>query len=223
MRKLSALLLLTAMVLLAWYGARWWRHRDDLRLTLVVADAGAVRRGAHVVHDGLVIGEVRKVTELDDDHALSIRVGSEHRGHMLRDSMITIDDGTVVVDNTLAVGRRAENGDVLRVQDDSVRRWIAKQSEKLAPFVSRVREIARSGKLESLAGAEAVIEEWKQDLPKWKREGKEALERRVAELEAAVRKAEEQLRKRGREVEARELRKKYDRFLAELREEQGSP
>jgi len=213
------MILLVAAIGGAWYASRWWRHRDDLRATLVLSDAGGVERGAHVVHDSLVIGQVTNRTRLDDSDALSLLVKAEHRGQLLRDSMVSIEDGAVVVDNRLAVGRRLEDGDVLRIRDDSVRRWIAKQKERLTPLVDRVREMARKNEIVSLADLDRLLEDWKREIPRWKKEGKAGAERHVAELDESVTKLETALRKRGREDDARKLREKYESLLDELKEE----
>lgn len=223
MRKLFTLVLLGAVFAGAWYAARWWRHREDLHATLVFSDAGSIGPGARLVHESLVIGQVTGKTRLDDSDALSIEVQAEHRALLLRDSMITIDGGMLIVDNTLAVGRKAEDGDVLRIRDDTVRRWLAKQGERLSPLVEKVREMAAKHEIDSFPALERTLDEWKAEVkagaPKWKAEGKVEAERRISELDGSVKKLEDALRKRGREDDARKLREKYESLLMELRAE----
>src|SRR5438067_1192195 len=111
MRKLFLLLLIGAAV---WFGARALVHRGEIKATVVFHHARDLRKGDPVVADGAQIGVVTKVTHLDGDDAVSIRIDSEHRRDVVSDSLFAIDRHRLMVTNSFAVGSPSADGDVQR-------------------------------------------------------------------------------------------------------------
>lgn len=209
-RKLLALIALAALV---WLGARYFSHRGEVKATVVFHEAGALRKGDPVVENGETIGRVTGITPLDGQDAVGIRLDRRHRRAVVTDSLFAIDDRRIVVTNTFAIGKPIDDGAVLRVKDDRFGRWLAKNAAAVQPFVDKLKRAADQ-KLDSidkeLASASAKM-------PQWKEEGKAAFDKHVEELKKKVEKAEKDLEKTDHKAEARKLRQKFDRWLAEVR------
>lgn len=209
-RKLLALIALAAVV---WLGARYFAHRGEVKATIVFHEAGALRKGDPIVENGQTIGRVTNVTPLDGQQAVAIRLDRRHRRAIVTDSMFAVDGRRIVVTNTFAIGKPIEDGAVLRVKDDRFSRWLAKNAAAVQPFVDKLKRAADQ-KLDSidkeLASASAKM-------PQWKQEGKAAFDKHVEELKKKVEKAEKDLEKTDHKAEARKLRERFDRWLAEVR------
>ena len=113
-RKLLALTVFAAAV---WLGARYFAHRGQIRFTLVVHEAGAVRKGDPVVENDQTIGRITKISELDGQDAVIIRLEREHRRDIVTDSLFSVENRRIVVNNTFAIGKPIEEGAVLRAKD----------------------------------------------------------------------------------------------------------
>ncbi|MEK6373097.1 MAG: hypothetical protein AABO58_10410 [Acidobacteriota bacterium] len=209
-RKLLALIALAAVV---WLGARYFAHRGEVKATIVFHEAGALRKGDPIVENGEIIGRVTNVTPLDGQQAVAIRLDRRHRRAIVTDSIFAVDGRRIVVTNTFAIGKPIEDGAVLRVKDDRFSRWLAKNAAAVQPFVDKLKRAADQ-KLDSidkeLASASAKM-------PQWKQEGKAAFDKHVEELKKKVEKAEKDLETTDHKAEARKLREKFDRWLAEVR------
>jgi ABC-type transporter Mla subunit MlaD len=210
-RKLLALIALAVVV---WLGARYFAHRGDVKATIVFHEAGALRKGDPVVENDETIGRVTSITPLEGQDAVGIRLDRGHRRAVVTDSMFAIDDRRIVVTNTFAIGKPIADGAVLRVKDDDrFGRWLAKNAAALQPFVDKLKRAA-DAKLDSL---DKELASASAKMPQWKQEGKDAFDKHVAELKAKVEKAEKDLEKTDHKAEARKLREKFDRWLAEVR------
>jgi len=124
-RKLFLLLLIGAVV---WFGARALVHRGEVKATVVFHHVRDLRKGDPVIADGTQIGAVTKVTRLDGDDAVSIRIDREHRRDVVSDSLFAIDRHRLLVTNSFAVGSPIADGAVLRAHTDGVSSWLAKPS-----------------------------------------------------------------------------------------------
>src|SRR5437763_3526974 len=164
-RKLLALIVLAAVV---WLGARYFTHRGEIKATLVFHDAGALRKGDPVVENDQIIGRVTKVTQLDGQDAVVIRLAREHRRDIVSDSLFTLENRRIVVTNTFAVGKPIDDGAVLRARDDRFSRWLAKHAGAVKPFVDKVKRAA-DDKLDSI---DVELASAMTKVPEWKREGK---------------------------------------------------
>lgn len=218
MKTLFRLLLLIALVAGAIWAWRSWLHRDDLRVTLIVDDRGTVAPGAQVLFDGRPIGEVTEVRALEDLHAVAIRIDAADRSVVKRDSKVRIEGERVIVDDSMTFASRLESGDVLRVRNASVRSWIARQTERFEPLVEDFNAFLRESGFDS-SEIERELDGWKAKLPELARGGKERLAQAAADAETAVEKAETELRRRGRNVDADRLRAEFDELRRKLESE----
>src|SRR5438552_169309 len=119
-RKLLALIALAAVI---WLAARYFAHRGEIKATLVFSHAGALRKGDAVVENDETIGHVTKITQLDGQDAVVIRLDRDHRRAIVGDSLVSVDGRRVIVNNTFAVGKPIDDGAVLRAKDDRLSRW----------------------------------------------------------------------------------------------------
>lgn len=212
--RLLLLVLLGAALLWAW---RSFRHRNDLRATLIVDDRGAVKSGAPVAFRDRVIGEVTEVRALEDLSAVAIRVDAADRSIVKRDSKVRIEDSKVIIEDGVTLASRLEDGGVLRVRN-SPRGWLAEQSDRLGPLVDDLETFVRESGFDSSA-IERELGRWKARIPQLRRDGKERLANAAAEAEDAVAKAEAELRRRGRNVDADRLRAEFDELRRKLESE----
>ena len=208
-RKLLALILLAAVI---WLGARYFAHRGEIKATLVFHQAGALRQGDPVVENDETIGRVTKVTQLDGQDAVVIRLDRAHRRDIVTDSLFSVENRRVVVSNTFAVGKPIEDGAVLRVKDDRFSRWLAKHANAVKPLVEKVKRAAD----EKFDAIDAELASAAAKVPGWKREGKDSFDKNVAALRKKVEKAEKDLERSDKAAEARRLREKFERWLAEV-------
>ncbi|MGA7616010.1 MAG: MlaD family protein [Thermoanaerobaculia bacterium] len=225
MRRILALLLLAGIAVGVWYGARWIRHRDDLRATLVFDHAGDLRRGDPVEVRGVRIGTVTGIARLENQDAVSIRVDHQHRNQILSDSLFTIEGSRpgpsrLEVHNILSVGKPVESGAVIRVRSDRLTRWLAKNGEKVAPVFAELGQKAKqlvdqyeSGELKK------QMDEWRREYPEWKREGRAAAEKHLDEIRRKIDQVEAELRKEDRKAEAEKLRQQFQEWMQKLRQD----
>jgi hypothetical protein len=172
-RKLLSLIFLIALAVVVWLGARAFVHRGELKATLVFADPHGIRRGDPVVERGTVIGRVASVDRVDERTAVTIRVSRDHRRDVVTDSLFSIDDGSVVVTNTFAVGRPLDDNALVDVKEDRVSRWLAKHGSAVEPYVGKIR--ARADQLidktpEAKSQAAAEAQKLKEKATKWLKE-----------------------------------------------------
>src|SRR3954449_7990297 len=139
MRKLFLLLLIGAAV---WFGARALVHRGEVKATVVFHHARDLKKGDPVMADGAPIGVVTKVTRLDGDDAVSIRIDREHRRDVVSDSLFAIDHHRLVVTNSFAVGSPIADGAVLRAHNDGVSSWLPQHPSPVPPFVAQDKRAA---------------------------------------------------------------------------------
>jgi len=208
-RKLLALIVLAVAV---WLGARYFAHRGEIKATLVVHEAGSLRTGDPVVENDETIGRVTKITQLDGEDAVVIRLDRAHRRSVVTDSLFSVENRRVVVSNTFAVGKPIDDGAVLRVKDDRFSRWLAKHADSVKPLIEKVKRAADE-KLDAIDGELASASA---KVPDWKREGQGAFEKNVAALQKKIEKTEKDLERSKRFEDAEQLRKRFERWLKEV-------
>jgi ABC-type transporter Mla subunit MlaD len=209
-RKLLALIVLAAAV---WLGARYFAHRGEIRFTVVFHEAGAVRKGDPVVENGQTIGRITKISELDGQDAVIVRLDREHRRDVVTDSLFSVENRRIVVNNTFAIGKPIEEGAVLRAKDDRFSRWLAKHAGAVKPFVEKVKRAAD----EKFDSIDAELTSAMAKAPQWKREGKDVFDRNLDELQKKIEKTSKDLENSDKTAEARKLREKFEKWLAEVR------
>jgi ABC-type transporter Mla subunit MlaD len=209
-RKLLALIVLAALI---WLGARYFAHRGEIKATIVFREAGALSKGDPVVENGQTIGRVIKITRLDDQDAVTIRLDRAHRRAIVSDSLMAVDGHRILVNNTFAVGQPIDDGAVLRVKEDRLRRWLAKHADSVQPLVEKVKRAAD----EKFDAIDAELSSAAAKVPDWKRQGKDVLDHNLDELKKKVEKTEDDLKRSDKTAEARKLKEKFDKWLAEVR------
>ena len=209
-RKLLALLVLAAAV---WLGARYFAHRGEIKATVVFPEAGALRKGDPVVESDQTIGHVTKVTQLDGQDAVVIRLDRAHRRSIVTDSLFAVDGRRLIVTNTFAVGKPIDDGAVLRAKDDRLSRWLAKHANSVQPLVEKVKRAAD----QKLDAIDRELASATTKAPEWKREGKGVFQKNVDALAKKIEKTEEDLKRSDQTAEARRLREKFERWLEEVR------
>ena len=135
LRKLLALIVLAATV---WLGARYFAHRGEIKATVVFREAGTLRKGDPVIENDQTIGRVTKISELDGQDAVVIRLDRAHRRDIVTDSLFSVENRRIVVNNTFAIGKPIDDGAVLRAKDDRFSRWLAKHANAVKPFVENL-------------------------------------------------------------------------------------
>lgn len=213
-RKLFLLLVIAAVV---WFGARALAHRGEVKATIVFDHAAGLRKGDAVVAEGKPIGEVTKITHLDDSDAVSLRIDGEHRRDLVSDSMFAIDRHRIVVTNTFAVGSPVASGAVLRASNDRVSSWLAKHAASVQPLIAKVKRAADDeiDKLDE-KHIDRELAELKAKVPEWKAEGAGALDRHVGTVRSRIATIENDLRRSNRAAEARKLKEKFEKWLEEV-------
>jgi hypothetical protein len=210
MRRLLALIFLALVAAGVWIGAQWFVHRDDIVATIVFDRPQKLRTGDAVKEDDHQIGKVVGVDTLGERQAVSVRLNRRDRRAIVTDSLFDVKDHTLVVDNTLAIGRPIDNGAILESHDDRFARWVARYGASAKPYLDALR--ARIGGL-----ADGPFEEWSKRVPDWKKEGSAAFDRHVAEIRKKVAETEEELRKSNRVEEARKLKERFEKWLSDAR------
>jgi ABC-type transporter Mla subunit MlaD len=209
-RKLLALIALAALV---WLGARYFAHRGDIKATVMIHSAARLRKGDPVVENGRAVGRIIRISPIDDGQdAVVIRIDRDHRRDIVTDSLLTVDDRRLVVNNTFAVGKPIDDGAVLHVKDDRFSRWLAKHANAVQPLVEKVKRAAD----EKLDAIDAELASATAKVPDWKREGKDVFDKNIGELKTKIDKAEDDLKRSDKLAEAKKLREKFDRWLAEV-------
>lgn len=214
MRKLFLLLVIVAVV---WFGARALVHRGEVKATVVFDHARDLRKGDPVVADGAEIGVVTKVTHLDGNDAVSIRIDREHRRDVVSDSLFAIDGHRIVITNTFAAGSPIADGAVLRARNDRVSTWLAKHAAAVQPLIAKVKRAADAeiDKLDE-KHLDKELAALKAKIPDWKAEGAGALDHRLGALKSRVAKIEDDLRRSNRAEEARKVKEKFAKWLDEV-------
>ena len=209
-RKLLALIALAALV---WLGARYFAHRGEIKMTLMVRHADSVRNGDPVVEGDQTIGRVIKISHIDEGaDAIVIRLDRKHRRDVVTDSFFSVENHRITVSNTFAVGKPVEDGAVVHVQEDRFSHWLAKHAGAVKPLMDKVKRIAD----EKLDALDAELASATAKVPDWKREGKDVFQKNVDALQKKIDKAEDDLKRSDQAAEAKELRAKFDRWLAEV-------
>ena len=188
MKKLLVIVLALAAI---WIGGRYILHRGEVRATIVMRDAGTLRAGDPVVENGVVAGRVTKIARLDGEDAVSIRISRDHRRAVVSDSLFSVDGRRLVVSNTFAIGAPVDDGALLRARDGGFAQWLARHGDPLAPLLAKAKS-ATDTKLDDV-------------------------DKRIADAKTRVAKMEEDLRRSNRLAEARALREKLDKWIAEVR------
>jgi len=206
------LLLLLALAAAIWLGARYFAHRGELRATIVFHDAGGLRKGDAVIEGEDTIGRVVNVTRLDGNDAVDVRIDRRHSRDVVTDSLFAVDDHRLVVTNTFAVGKPIADGAVLRAKEDRLRTWLARHAGSVTPLLEKVKHAA-DAKFESL---DKELASATAKLPEWKSEGKDSFDKHLADLKKKMAKAEADLKGSNKTAEAKKLRDKFERWLAEV-------
>jgi ABC-type transporter Mla subunit MlaD len=186
-KKLLVIVLALATI---WIGGRFILHRGEVRATIVMRDAGALRAGDPVVENGAVAGRVTKVSPLDGDVAVSVRIDRDHRRAVVSDSLFAVDGRRLVVNNTFAIGTPVDDGALLRARDGGFAQWLARHADPLAPLLAKAKN-----------ATDAKVDD---------------ADKRIADAKASVAKMEADLRRSNKVAEAKALREKFDRWIAEL-------
>ena len=214
MRKLFLLLLIGAAV---WFGARALVHRGEVKATVVFRHARDLSKGDPVVADGTQIGVVTKVTRLDGDDAVSIRIDRDHRRDVVSDSLFAIDHHRLLVTNSFAVGSPIADGAVLRAHNDGVSSWLARHASAVQPLIAKVKRAA-DNEIEKLdeKHLDAELAKLKEKVPDWKAEGADALDHRLGQMKTRMAKIEDDLRRSNKTEEARKVKEKFEKWLDEV-------
>jgi hypothetical protein len=217
-KKLGSLIFLLLLAAGVWLGARYFVHRGEVRATIVFHSAAGLKKGDPVMEGETVVGRVTKVTDLDGEDAVSIRLDRRHRRSIVGDSLFAIDDHRLVVTNTLAVGAPIDDGAILHARQDALSRFLAKNGSKFQPFIEKLKRTADE-KLDAIDAGhiQTALDRWKSEVPDWKREGGDAVDRHLAYIRSRVEKIEHDLERSNRAAEARELKEKFERWIDEVR------
>lgn len=220
-QKILALVFLILLAAGVWTAARWLRHRDDLRATVIFDQPTSLREGNHITRDGVVIGRVTAVATLEHQEAVSIRVDSSYRKQLQTDSSYELIGDSpnvrVEVKSMLAIGKPLADGAVVYARQDKLKNWLEKQTASIGPLLDRLSRGADDLKRKYEAGEfERELEKWKKKLPEWEKEGGAALSKNVEEIRKKVARAEAELRQQNRTADADSLRRRFDRWLEEV-------
>jgi ABC-type transporter Mla subunit MlaD len=209
-RKLLALIALAAVV---WLGARYFAHRGSVKVTLIVRRADAVRKGDPVVEGGRAIGQVIKTSHVDEGaDAIVVRIDRDHRRDVVSDSLFTVKSRRVEVNNTFAIGKPLEDGAVVQVKEDRLARWLAKHGQAVKPLIEKAKRAAD----EKLDALNAELASASAKAPDWKRQGRDVFDKNVAALQKKIEQAEDEMKRSDQAAEAKKLREKFDRWVAEV-------
>ena len=100
---MKKLLVIVLALIAIWIGGRYILHRGDMRATIVMHDAATLRAGDPVVENGAAVGRVTKISRLDGDDAVSIRIDRNHRRAVVSDSLFAADGRTLAYDLFLGI------------------------------------------------------------------------------------------------------------------------
>ncbi|MHB0969326.1 MAG: MlaD family protein [Thermoanaerobaculia bacterium] len=226
MRKILTFIVLAGLVVAVWYGARWYQHRDDLHATLIFRSADGLRRGNHVVSDGIVLGEVAAVARLESQDAVSVRIRPEHRNRVLTDSLYTIEGSQpqkrITVSGSGAVGRPLADGDIIYAREESLAGWMERQAAKVAPALRDLGARADRWIGENTDFRERLAE-WEKRHPDWRKQSDEAIRRNIETLRRETAKLEKELRDAGRKIEADKVRRDFEAWLDRIGKDDAPP
>ena len=209
-RKLLALIVLAAAV---WLGARYFAHRGTVKVTLVVHHADSVRKGDPVTEGSTTIGEVIKTSHIDEgSDAVVIRIDRDHRRDVVSDSLFTVKSHRVEVNNTFAVGKPIEDGAVVHVKEDRLASWLSRHADAVKPMIAKLKRAAD----EKLDALDAELASATAKAPDWKRQGRDVFDKNVAVMKKKIEQAEDELKRSDQAAEAKKLREKFDRWVAEV-------
>ena len=216
MRKLGAFLVLVLLAFAVWIGARYIRHRGEVKVTIIFREA-ALAAGDPVVENNIVVGRVIEVSNVNDQQAVTVRVARDHRRSIVSDSLFEVSHHQLIVTNAVAVGAPVADGDIIYAKEDRLSRWLAKHGASVQPLIDKLKN-ATDEKLDSLTADnfDEKLAEWKAEVPQWKKEGSASVDRRVAELEARVGVMTRQLERANRAEEARRLKERFRTWLNEI-------
>lgn len=224
MRKFAALLFLVAVAVLIWYAARWRAGERPLEATLVFDAPVAVRPNNSVLHDGVRIGRIASVASLGDDRkAVVIEVHPDWRHVVRSDSTFRPaadgDRAAIEVSSRFAVGPPLSDGAVIAVETSRWAAWLDKGAEMMRPVASKVASSANdlvawyeSGKFDQ------SLDDWRKKVPSWRAQGGDVFEKNLESIRQRVAAAEQKLRDAGRDVDADQLRRKFDDWVKRLGE-----
>ncbi|HYM61591.1 MAG TPA: hypothetical protein VEZ11_11950 [Thermoanaerobaculia bacterium] len=222
MRKLLAFVLLIALAAGAWFAARLFIHRGEVRATIIFDQSQRIGKNDPLVADGVTIGRVTAVTPMDGREAVSIRVDRLHTRDVVTDSLFAVEGDPphtrLEVTNTFAVGRPIDDGAILYAKQDRIATWLAKHGSAVQPLLSKLKRKADE-KIEAIdrEGLDAQLDEWKRKVPAWKKEGSDVLDRRLDEIRGEIEKLERQLRDSKKTEEADRLKERFKRWLDEVK------
>ena len=224
-RKLLAFAFLILLVAGIWAAARWLRHRNDLRATVIFEVPTFLREGNHITRDGVVIGRVTGVAKLEQQEAVSIRIDSAYRKQVQTDSSWELlgarPNVRMEVKGMLAIGKPLPDGAVVYVREDKLRNWLEKQKASVAPLLERISRGTDDLKRKYEAGEfDRELEKWKKKLPEWEKEGSAALSKNVEEVRKKAARLEAELRQQNRSADADSLRRRFERWLEEVNAKQ---
>jgi len=227
-RKILAFLFLILLAAGVWTAARWLRHRNDLRATVIFEKPTGLREGNHVTRDGVVIGRVTGVATLEQQQAVSLRIDSPYRKHLQTDSLYALLGSPprvrLEVRSMLAIGKPLADGAVVYAREDRLKNWIEKQKASVAPLIEKLSRSAEDLRRKYEAGEfDRELEKWKKKLPEWEKEGGAAFSRNLEELKKKVARVEAELREQNRKEDADSLRSRFERWLNEVKSKDASP
>ena len=218
MKKFAGFVLLLLLAAGVWLGSRYVAHRGEVRATILVRSAAGLRTGDPVVEGDAQVGKVTRVAQLDGQDAVSIRLTRQHRRAVVSDSSFAVGDHRLVVTNVLAVGAPIEDGAVLQAREDRLSGWLARNGAKVQPYLDKLVRAA-DRKLDDIDAGhiEAALDRWKGEVPDWKKEGGDAVEKNVAAIRKRVGRIEEELQRSHRSADAQALKEKFERWLDEVK------
>jgi hypothetical protein len=218
-RKLLAIIVLGALLYVAFHYSRNVTHEGDLVATLIFDAAPGVGTGTPLTEKGVTIGEVTSVGSVGSKAAVTVAVPVEHRNRIFTDSTFEIagDPPEIRVLSAISVGAPLSDGAVIVARNDKFARLVAKGSEKLAPHLAAARQKALTmiGEYDSEDFAEQ-LDEWSKRVPEWKAEGKDVLKKNLDAVEETVDEIESALRKIKRDAEADKIRKAFSEWMKDV-------
>jgi len=209
MRKLAAVFLLLVLAIAVWAGAQWFVHRDDITVTIVFTKAPALRAGDPVKESDRTVGKVISISPLGDRTAVTVRLDRRDRRAIVSDSIFDVKSHTLVVDNAIAIGTPVANGAILEARDDRFTRWLSSHAAAAKPYIEAIR-----ARIDALSDRDFT--EWTNNVPEWKKEGRDAFQRHVDDVQKKVAAAEEELKKSNRVAEAKKLKERFEAWLREI-------
>jgi hypothetical protein len=210
MRRFFALILMVVLAAAAWFGARWFAHRGEVKATIVFDDASSLRRGDPVLEDAVVVGRVIRIDKVDDRDAVTVRLSRDHRRAIVTDSLFSAERHALDVSNTFAVGRPIDDGAILYAREDKISRWLVRHGGAVKPLLDKAR-----------AKADALIDDddfagWTAKVPEWKKEGGQSLQRNLDDARRSVDKAVTDLRASNHAEEAKKLKERFEKWIDDV-------